>query len=119
MGNFLFNALQQLSTSDGAQLASKTDNGAGNSKVLMDQIIGPGPVSLTLTTQLASLTSPSFILLVADGTGFRFNIDSLGLTTKAYTSLGLGISPTPTGTVSLIVELQGGAQRFRMLATGL
>lgn len=119
MGNFAYSSTSSVTTSDGAKLENILTNVSANAKVLFDQIVGPGPVSINVGTFASALGSPQRLLIVADGNGFKFNVDGLGMTVKAYTEVSFGFAPTPTGPINLVIEAQGGAQRIRMIGVGL
>jgi hypothetical protein len=119
MANFTLNATAGVSTSDGISLSRVVTGKNANAKALLDDTFGPGPVSVDFAPIVASILTPEWSLLIADGDGARLKFDgAAAFTIKSYKTLMLELAVTPGGVLDLEIEAVGPAQRIRFFAAG-
>lgn len=119
MANFTANISEGVTTSDGISLSRSLTGQNLNAKELLDDSFASGVIDLT--PYFASIADPKFVLILADGDGFKVNFDALGASTKAYKSIMLEVTPNtpgPSGVLTLAIDAQGVAQRIRVIALG-
>ena len=122
MANFTFGATASISTSDGITLDKTVANVGANGKQLLDDTFTAATL-VDFAPLIASISDPSWALLICDGDGATLKFDGLigGFTSKAYRVVELGIvdnTTGPTGVLDLEITTQGAEQRIRFLAVG-
>jgi hypothetical protein len=120
---FVINTTTTAQSSDGVLLSKQISNLSLNAKVVLDDVFGPGPVTVDLAPYLASIANPRgcYVLLSGDGAKLKFD-GAAAFTAKAYKQVFLeitdGITPGPPGVLDLELELLGQAQRLQVFAWG-
>jgi len=123
MANFNINASCQAQSTDGVLLSKSITSLPVNAKVLLDDIFGPGPITVNLVPYFESISNPRGAYLVADGDGFGVHFDGAPppYTVKSFKQMFLEVtdnSPGPSGDLYMNVEMRGAAQRFRVFGWG-
>lgn len=122
--NFTFNSTMGVTTSDGISLSRSLTGVAANAKVLVDDVFGPGPVSVDFAALIVNIDEPIAALLLCEGDGVQLKFDgAVAFTAKAYKAMQLQITPNtpgPAGVLDLEVQVPAtaAAQRIRFLCLG-
>ena len=120
MANFTFNASLSLATDDGITIDKTITGVSACAKQLLDDEFDPS-TAVDFAPLIASITDPTWFILLLDGDGALLNFDGIGLTSKAFKTFLAGLSantPGPSGVLDLAIETQGAKQRVEFLAIG-
>ncbi len=120
MAQFTINASLGISTDDGITIENSVTGVSSCAKHLTDDEF-LSAVVIDFAPFIASITDPTWFILLADGDGVFLDFDGVGVTTKAFKSFIASITPNtpgPSGVLDLAATTQGAKQRIQFLAIG-
>jgi hypothetical protein len=117
MANFTGNMTAGLSTSDGISLSKVVNGIALNAKAMLDDVFS-APATVDLAPLMASIADPKYALLICDGEGANIDLDGLGASAKAYTTVLFEIPSAPAGVFDMELTVLGTSQRIQFLGMG-